>query len=167
MRYKYSDDREESARIANKLKMQKWRAKNPGANGSSKRAKEKYRREGKAKARMRKQKGLLVETFGGKCQCCGGEFHHAELDFHHIDKTTKERPLQPDRAWTTLVNEAAKCVMLCSNCHRLYHYFERNQTCSTLLTHPLLPVLRLLLAGHIVGPSLTELLKAGAMLSTE
>lgn len=151
----------------NRQRQQRWRDKNPGYSSRYNASKTKYRAEGKAKARMRKHKGLLIETFGGRCQCCSEEFHQAEFDFHHLDKTTKERPLQPDRGWVTLVTEASKCVMLCANCHRLYHYFERNLTCETIQNHKLLPVLKSLHAGLIQGPSLTVLLKAGQKLSPE
>lgn len=159
---KYSDDPKER----NRLKMLAWRAKNPGYTTLNiKENRRRWKESGKPKERMRRHKGLLLEVFGGRCQCCGGEFHQAEFDFHHLDKETKERPLQPDRGWKTLAIEAAKCVMLCANCHRLYHYFERNPTCETLQTHSLLPALKSLHEGLIQGPSLTELLKAGTKLS--
>lgn len=148
-----AERRREKARV--------FRARNPGYGAVYK---TKYRLLGKAKARLRRQKAMLVEAFGGKCQCCGGVFHHAEFDFHHLDKGAKERPLQPDRAWKTLATEAAKCVMLCANCHRLYHYYERNAACETILNVKHLPVLRSLQEGHIRGPSLTELLKLGPKL---
>ena len=139
-------------------KARAFRARNPGYGAVYK---TRYRQLGKAKARLRLQKSLLVEAFGGKCQCCGEAFHHSEFDFHHVDKETKERPLQPDRGWETLVTEAAKCVMLCANCHRLYHYYERNVECETILNSRHLSALKLLHAGLIRGPSLMELLKLG------
>lgn len=149
---------EEERKERRREKARNFRAKNPGYGACYK---TKYRQSGKAKARLRLQKSLLVEAFGGKCQCCGGAFHHAEFDFHHLDKHAKERPLQPDRSWETLVTEAAKCVMLCANCHRLYHYFERNPECETILSTMHLSALRSLRAGLIRGPSLTALLSLG------
>lgn len=149
-------DEERAERRREKARL--FRARNPGYGAVYK---TKYRQSGKAKARLRFQKSLLVDAFGGRCQCCGGAFHHSEFDFHHLDKETKERPLQPDRGWETLVTEAAKCVMLCANCHRLYHYFERNTTCETILNSRHLSALKSLHAGLIHGPSLMELLKLG------
>ncbi len=154
---------EEERKEYRRNKASAFRARNPGYGAVYK---TRYRQSGKAKARLRLHKSLLVEAFGGRCQCCGNAFHHAEFDFHHVDKETKERPLQPDRGWETLVTEAAKCVMLCANCHRLYHYFERNLECETILTSRHLPALKLLHGGHIRGPSLTELLRRGPKLSS-
>lgn len=148
----------DEVREKRRIRAKNWRARNPGYGAVYK---TKYRRLGKAKARMRSQKIALIAAFGGSCQCCEGAFHHAEMDFHHVDSTTKERPLQPDRGWETLCAEAEKCVLVCSNCHRLVHYYERNPECETLLQHPLLSALKSLHAGHIRGPSKTELLKVG------
>ena len=73
--------------------------------------------------RWRKRKQDTVERMGGACHDCGGEFHPAVFDFHHLVPSEKEF------SWTKmrLVSEAklnqelAKCVMLCANCHRLRH----------------------------------------------
>ena len=153
---------EEERKEAKRKKAKAFRERNPGY-GSVYRTK--YRLEGKAKARLRLHKTLLIAAFGGLCQCCKGSFHHSEIDFHHVDKNSKERPLQPDRGWDTLATEAAKCIMLCANCHRLFHYYERNLECKTIQSSKYLPALKSLYAGHIRGPSLTELLKAGPKLS--
>lgn len=146
---------------AKAAKARKWRQKNPGYGNIYK---TRYRESGKAKLRMRKQKSLLVSVFGGACQCCGGVFHHSEFDFHHLDKATKERPLQPDRSWATLAEEAQKCIMLCANCHRLYHFFERNQQCLSLAGCPHITRLQQIYAGDIWRPTLAEILKASSLL---
>lgn len=53
---------------------------------------------------------------GGRCQACGSE---EELEFHHVDSTTKSftisKCLQKDRE--TFFAEVAKCQLLCSDCH--------------------------------------------------
>lgn len=59
------------------------------------------------------------------CVKCG-EKDVACLDYHHVKpeekrftlscRATKRRPL-------TIVREIAKCVVLCSNCHRKHHYY--------------------------------------------
>ena len=58
------------------------------------------------------------------CVCCG-ESDISCLDFHHLDPTTKE--LKGDVAFyknwaiSHVEQEIAKCVVLCSNCHRKLH----------------------------------------------
>jgi transposase-like protein len=70
--------------------------------------------------RRRRLKQILVEESGGRCSICGYDRHIGALQFHHRDGETKKfgvavrgctRPLEAVRA------EAAKCVLLCANCH--------------------------------------------------
>jgi hypothetical protein len=60
-----------------------------------------------------------------KCSKCG-ESHVACLDFHHVDPKSKdiEICLCIARGWTKerIMNEIAKCIVLCSNCHRKLHW---------------------------------------------
>jgi DNA-binding transcriptional ArsR family regulator len=70
--------------------------------------------------RRRRLKELLVAEAGGRCQLCGYERCIGALQFHHRDSTTKrfgvgERGLT--RSLATLREEAAKCILLCANCH--------------------------------------------------
>jgi hypothetical protein len=63
---------------------------------------------------------ILVEEAGGRCQVCGYDRCIAALQFHHIDPATKlfglgSRGLA--QALDKLRAEAAKCVLLCANCH--------------------------------------------------
>ncbi|HKG34925.1 MAG TPA: winged helix-turn-helix domain-containing protein, partial [Solirubrobacterales bacterium] len=71
-------------------------------------------------ARRRKVKQLLVEEAGGACIICGYDGYQGALQFHHLDPSQKAfivsrqgvtRSLDSARA------EAAKCVLLCANCH--------------------------------------------------
>jgi 5-methylcytosine-specific restriction endonuclease McrA len=71
-------------------------------------------------ARRRKVKAVLVAEAGGRCRLCGYDRCVAALEFHHVNPATKRfglahmgvaRSLERARA------EAAKCVLLCSNCH--------------------------------------------------
>jgi len=58
-----------------------------------------------------------------KCVQCGFD-HPAALDFHH-PPGTKEYPMNVlvrRRNKTLLQAEIAKCVVLCSNCHRIHHH---------------------------------------------
>lgn len=152
---------EEERRERRRLKAKRWRSKNPGYKSKQHAlAKRKYREDGKAKDRMRRHKLLLVDLFGGVCQCCGESFHYSCMDFHHKNPDSKNGQVKIDRGWKTLANEAAKCVLLCANCHRLYHYFERNPECETIKTFVHLDNLRLLQQGCLPSPSLQELLEA-------
>ena len=71
--------------------------------------------------RRRKVKKILVEEAGGKCRVCGYNKCVHALDFHHVDPATKEFHISKagnTRGIETLRKEAAKCILLCSNCHR-------------------------------------------------
>lgn len=76
--------------------------------------------------RRDKRKDMLVEKFGDKCHDCGDTFHKCMYDFHHTNPLEKKFEIAPalDRNWDTILEEIEKCVMLCSNCHRLRHYNE-------------------------------------------
>lgn len=53
------------------------------------------------------------------CAHCG-ENHPATLDHHHIDRRTKSFPVAkwPAHRWERVLQEIAKRVVLCANCHR-------------------------------------------------
>lgn len=66
-------------------------------------------------------KRRIVESMGGCCVVCGYNEHDEALELHHINPEEKEFQLGAIRgspkAWTTIVKELRKCVLLCSNCH--------------------------------------------------
>ena len=73
----------------------------------------------------------LLIMLGGKCNICGikaTKENIAIFDFHHRNPDEKEFNLGQntigDIAFEKVKNEAQKCDMLCSNCHRLYHFGE-------------------------------------------
>ena len=60
------------------------------------------------------------------CIKCG-EAHPAVIDFHHLDPSTKIKDICRivlDGTLEQVKAELAKCVCLCSNCHRLFHAGE-------------------------------------------
>jgi transposase len=70
--------------------------------------------------RRRKVKAQLVAEFGGRCSLCGYDRSLAALEFHHVNPETKQFGIAQQgfgRSLSTLREEAAKCVLLCSNCH--------------------------------------------------
>jgi DNA-directed RNA polymerase subunit RPC12/RpoP len=71
-------------------------------------------------ARRRRIKEILLAERGGACALCGYRDCVRALEFHHMDPAQKlfgigfrgvTRSLERARA------EAAKCVLLCANCH--------------------------------------------------
>jgi hypothetical protein len=70
--------------------------------------------------RRRKIKQVLVSEAGGRCQICGYDKSVAALHFHHRDPAEKEFGLSGNGATRSIKRareEAAKCVVLCANCH--------------------------------------------------
>lgn len=71
-------------------------------------------------ARRRRVKQILVEEAGGSCALCGYDSCVGALHFHHVDPATKSFPLSHGGVSASIARareEAAKCVLLCSNCH--------------------------------------------------
>jgi transposase-like protein len=71
-------------------------------------------------ARRRRVKQVLVAEAGGRCAVCGYDRCVRALEFHHLDPTEKRFPLAHrglSQGIAKLRAEAAKCVLLCSNCH--------------------------------------------------
>lgn len=58
------------------------------------------------------------------CETCG-EDHPATLDFHHENEDKEfnvSEAAAQGMAKEKLMKEIDKCVVLCANCHRKYHY---------------------------------------------
>jgi len=73
----------------------------------------------------------LLTMMGGKCKICGIEATNENIaifDFHHKNPDEKEFNLGQNTigniAFEKVKKEAEKCDILCSNCHRLYHFGE-------------------------------------------
>ena len=78
-----------------------------------------------AKAALRKEWYAFKATL--KCAHCGF-FHIAALDFHHEDPSTKENnvhSLVSNGQFAKAYEEIKKCIVLCANCHRIYHHKEK------------------------------------------
>lgn len=70
--------------------------------------------------RRRKVKRILVEEAGGCCCLCGYDKVDSALHFHHLDPGAKRFAVSHNGYTVSLErarNEAAKCVLLCANCH--------------------------------------------------
>jgi protein-arginine kinase activator protein McsA len=75
----------------------------------------------------------IRQDLGGKCNKCNESREHL-LDFHHVDPSIKEGTvtniLNYNGFGISSINkakeEASKCILLCSNCHRDFHFLEFN-----------------------------------------
>ncbi len=77
------------------------------------------RREAVIRWRRRAKLRLVAEA-GGRCQMCGYDEFSGALQFHHLDPSKKGFGLAMrglTRSIEKLRKEAAKCVLLCANCH--------------------------------------------------
>lgn len=64
---------------------------------------------------------LIIELKSVPCADCRGRFHYSQLDFDHVrGEKIREVPLIKNKAG--ILSEAAKCEIVCANCHR-----ERSQ----------------------------------------
>jgi transposase len=76
---------------------------------------------GEAVARRRRTvKATLVREAGGHCRLCGYARCADALHFHHVDPGTKSFSIASrglTRSLESLRREAAKCALLCANCH--------------------------------------------------
>lgn len=75
--------------------------------------------------RGRARKLDLIRLKGAKCEHCGYNRNYAALEFHHPDPLKKDFQLDirilSNRRWDTILVEAEKCLLLCSNCHAEIH----------------------------------------------
>jgi hypothetical protein len=76
--------------------------------------------------RALKRKMHLINLRGGKCEICGYDKNLAVLEFHHIEKDSKEAQLDQRKLSNSsmefIMTEFEKCQVLCANCHRETHF---------------------------------------------
>lgn len=71
-------------------------------------------------SRRRRVKQTLIEEAGGHCKICGFDGSPVALEFHHTDPGSKSFGVSQagiSRSIARSRAEAAKCVLLCANCH--------------------------------------------------
>lgn len=65
-----------------------------------------------------------------KCNRCP-ENDPACLIFHHINSNEKElevsNAIQRSWSYTHILNEIAKCEVLCANCHHKHHFYNKSE----------------------------------------
>lgn len=57
------------------------------------------------------------------CKKCGDKRYYV-IDFHHIDPSKKNFSIS-DVSVKLIKEEVKKCILLCSNCHREFHFLEK------------------------------------------
>ena len=70
-----------------------------------------------------------VELKGSlECKSCGNSDWRC-LEFHHRDPKTKKFSLAHSKSYSedVIVAEMKKCDVLCANCHRIFHWEQRNK----------------------------------------
>ena len=73
---------------------------------------------------------IKYEEYKKKLSCnkCGDTRHYV-LEFHHIDqdkKTGTISRIKQNCNWEQLMAEISICEVLCANCHREYHYNNKD-----------------------------------------
>lgn len=75
-------------------------------------------------------KNKAIQYKGGLCEDCKRSFPDCVYDFHHLDPSMKDFQISGQGVrnldWCEIQSELDKCVLLCSNCHRLRHYDRCN-----------------------------------------
>ena len=73
--------------------------------------------------KLLQMKQNAVDYKGGKCSSCGKTYPNVCYDFHHIDRKTKYKEVScmitEMYSWEDIKNELDKCILVCSNCHRI------------------------------------------------
>ena len=88
----------------------------------------------KVKATTKKTKSSFKQKWKDfkdtlSCLECGTN-HPATLDFHHIDPEMKSKSVHQlvrAKSYRKALEEVEQCLVLCANCHRVYHYNERQK----------------------------------------
>ena len=105
-----------------------WRSKAKG----TRRSECKYCHSDYMKQKYQEKKNI-VQSIKSSCSCAKcGDTRGYVLDFHHINPEEKEdsiaRLTSNNSKLDRVYDEIKKCVVLCANCHREFHYFqERNE----------------------------------------
>jgi hypothetical protein len=79
-----------------------------------------------------------IKYLGSKCFDCGDGVATVCFEFHHVDPSEKEFNLSDKtiRSWERMKDELDKCILLCSNCHKLRHNQKVRAIEAYLRKHP-------------------------------
>lgn len=79
--------------------------------------------------KIRATREWVAELKSNPCVDCGLSFHWCAMEFHHRDPKEKFKKISTmvtSSSRKKILEEIEKCDLLCSNCHRIREYFERN-----------------------------------------
>lgn len=114
---KWIEENREKLRAYQREYMKKWRSSaNPNHKANNRKSN---------KARKDRAKNFFLDIRkNSQCKFCGENCEHC-LDFHHLDPATKVEAVgtmvAQARSLKQIKEEIAKCIVLCSNCHRKLH----------------------------------------------
>ena len=129
---------EEKTKICSKCKRElplsafPWRDKTKGTYRAE--CKECHSNYMKQKYQQKKEEVQELKSQMACAKC--GETRGYVLDFHHIDPKNKENTIARLTSNTSNINkvydEIKKCIVLCANCHREFHYLQKRNENFTL-----------------------------------
>lgn len=70
-------------------------------------------------AQRERTKAVLAELKNVPCKDCGHSYPPCVMDFDHLDPKTKIRGVSHMVSEAAIRKEAAKCEVVCANCHRI------------------------------------------------
>ena len=76
-----------------------------------------------------KREYIIAYKLDQGCADCGYNEHPCALDFDHLPGTEKVRDIKCGQhlGWTALMEEIAKCDVVCANCHRIRTYTRKHE----------------------------------------
>ena len=82
----------------------------------------------------------FIRDLKSQCSCAKcGETRGYVLDYHHINPEEKDgtiaRLVSNNANEEKIKQEIAKCVVLCANCHREFHYLQERDNNLTILDY--------------------------------
>ena len=72
----------------------------------------------------------IGKFFGGRrCMACGIKSDMPIYELHHHDQAGKETNVSRiiHHSWSKVEKEIRKCILVCSNCHKILHHIERER----------------------------------------
>jgi hypothetical protein len=87
-----------------------------------------YATRNKARRAKRMEALNKIKAERGPCVDCGVVFHPYAMDFDHTgnDKVADVSDLIQRAGWQRVLDEIAKCELVCANCHRVRTYNRFN-----------------------------------------
>jgi predicted HNH restriction endonuclease len=90
-----------------------------------------------ANATLKRKQDFINECKNKPCSVCGNSFPACAMDFHHFENKKESYPKgyrnitgANDFAHMTkerFLSEIKKCILICSNCHRVLHFNIRRE----------------------------------------